>query len=136
MTNEEAIKILNTYDVNFHNEEGHKIRADKICEACDMGVKALEQTQWIPVKYHEATKEEIEENGYPFDICYIFDNVMPCDEQEILVTVKGRSGKSYVEKDTCYADDGYYLDSGYDWLTDVVAWRELPEPYKAESEGE
>lgn len=98
-------------------------------------MEVREMSEWIPIKYHEATKEEIEENGYPFDICYIFDNVMPCDEQEILITVKGRSGKSYVEKDTCYADDGYYLDSGYDWLTDVVAWRELPQPYKAESEG-
>ncbi len=129
MTNEEAIELIKVAQAEVEWDCPMDYTA-----AFDLAIKALEQAQWIPVKYHEATKEEIEENGYPFDICYIFDNVMPCDEQEILVTVKGRRGKSYVEKDTCYADDGYYLDSGYDWLTDIVAWMPLPEPYKAESE--
>lgn len=95
--------------------------------------------EWIPVKYHEATEQEIEENGYSEDVCYILDNLMPNDEEEILVTVKSTSRKTgkttyYVRQDTCYLDDGFSLDSGYDWITDVIAWKPLPEPYKEESE--
>lgn len=102
--------------------------------------RLLEQEKWIPIKYHQATEEEIEENGYSDDISYVFDNIMPSDGEEILITVKCENkttGKPtyYVEKDTCYYDDnGFYLDIGYDWITDVVAWREMPEPYKVESE--
>ena len=92
--------------------------------------RLLEQEEWIPVKYHQATEQEIEENGYPFDVCYIFDNIMPCDEEEILVTVAGRSGKRYVNQDTCYYDDGYSLDSGYDWITDILAWKPLDKPWE------
>ena len=89
-----------------------------------------EQTLWIPIKYHEATEQEIKENGYPFDVCYILENPMPSDEQDILVTIKTKKNNLYVVKDVCYFDDGFHLDSGYDWLTDVVAWMPLPEPYK------
>ena len=41
-----------------------------------------------------------------------------------------------IELDECYSDDGctFSLDSGYDWIDDVVAWMPLPEPYR-ESEG-
>lgn len=81
---------------------------------------------WIPVKFRPLTDEEQKE--YP-DYCYMADSQMPDDGEEILISTKyGR-----VEKDECGFDDGYYLDSGYDWQTDIVAWMPLPEPYKAES---
>lgn len=59
---------------------------------------------------------------------------MPYDEQRILITTKG----GFVELDECYSDDGctFSLDSGYDWVDDVIAWCELPEPYKAEGSEE
>ena len=88
--------------------------------------------KWIPVKWHEITDEERKENDYPKDwVCYL-DSIMPYDGQRILVTTKG----GYVELDECYSDDGrtFSLDSGYDWVDDVIAWMPLPEPYKAESE--
>lgn len=82
---------------------------------------------WIPVKWHEITDEERKENDYPKDwVCYL-DSKMPYDGQRILVTTKG----GYVELDECYSDDGrtFSLDSGYDWVDDVLAWMPLPEPY-------
>mgnify|MGYP006967165538 FL=1 len=83
---------------------------------------------WIPVKAHPATDEEQESSP---DIDYWFDCEMPDDEQEILVTVKHKNWIS-VEKDVCYVDSCYGLDSGYDWLDDIIAWMPLPEPYKEE----
>jgi len=81
---------------------------------------------WVPVKAHPATDEEQESSP---DIDYWFDCEMPDDEQEILVTVKHKNWVS-VEKDVCYVDSCYGLDSGYDWLDDIIAWMPLPEPYK------
>ena len=93
---------------------------------------------WIPVKWHKLTEEEKAEEGYPEDWAVHIDSLMPDDGQEILLTVKytnRRTGSTeyYVEKDTCFNDgDGYYLDSSYDWIDDVIAWMPLPEPYKGE----
>lgn len=86
------------------------------------------QNKWIPVKWHEITDEEREREGYPKDWACYLDNIMPYDGQRILITTKG----GFVELDECYSDDGctFSLDSGYDWIDDVIAWRELPEPYK------
>lgn len=88
--------------------------------------KADAAPKWIPVKAHPATEEERESRP---DIDYWFDCEMPDDEQEILVTVKHKNWIG-VEKDVCYVEDSYGLDSGYDWLDDVIAWMPLPEPYK------
>lgn len=137
MTREEALEILNTYDVNFHNEDGKKIRADKICAALDMAIEALKAKtdDWIPVKWHAITEEERKQEGYPDDWTVLLECPLPNDGDEILITLAGRGGKNYVEKDTCYVDDGWHLDSGYSWVDDVIAWMPKPEPYKAESEG-
>jgi len=78
---------------------------------------------WIPVKFRPLTNEEQEE--YP-DYCYMADCPMPDDGEEILVSTKYGT----VEKDECGFDDGYYLDSGYDWQTDIAAWMQLPKPYE------
>ena len=91
----------------------------------------MDQANWIPVRWHEITKEEREKEGYPEDWGVHLDCPLPCDGDEILVTVKSHGG-NYVEKDVCYVDEGWYLDSGYDWVDDVIAWMPLPEPYKEE----
>ena len=70
--------------------------------------------KWIPVKYH-----------YIEDGVYHIDGPLPADGQEILITIDG----GIVDYDTCYVDDGYYLDGGRDWR-DIIAWMPLPEPYK------
>lgn len=90
----------------------------------------IEYSMWIPVKWHTITDEEREREGYPKDWACHIDNIMPYDGQRILITTKG----GFVELDECYSDDGctFALDSGYDWVDDVVAWMPLPEPYTAE----
>lgn len=87
--------------------------------------KPHNDTRWIPVKYNVMTEEERKAGGFSNDIVYYLDCKMPDDEQEIIVT----DGK-YVWADTCIVDDGFALDSGHDWIEDVIAWMPMPEPYK------
>lgn len=84
------------------------------------------EPHWIPIKWHYITDEEREESGYPKDWVYYIDCEMPENGQEIIVTTK----HGYVEKDVCYLDDGYSLDSGWDWIDDIVAWMPVPEKYR------
>ena len=83
------------------------------------------EQRWISVKYHVMTEEERKAGGFSNDIVYYLDCKMPDDEQEIIVT----NGK-YVWVDTCIVNDGYTLDSGHDWIEDVIAWMPMPEPYR------
>ena len=102
-----------------------KAKAIELLEKAETNHPAIPDS-WIPVKAHPATDEERESSP---DIDYWFDCEMPDDEQEILVTVKHKNWIS-VEKDVCYVDSCYVLDSGYDWLDDIIAWMPLPAPYK------
>ena len=95
-------------------------------EALDIAIKALEEYQeWISVKYHNITDEEREKEDYPDEWKYYLDSPMPDDREEILIT----TNTGNVEEDINYIEDGYYLDSAYDWLIDVAAWKPLPKPY-------
>ena len=51
MTREEAIKIIDCYDINFYDLSGEKIPAYKLAEAFDMAIEALSaeavQGEWI-----------------------------------------------------------------------------------------
>lgn len=49
MTREEAIKIIDCYDIGFYDLSGEKIPADKLAEAFDMAIKAL-QTELVQCK--------------------------------------------------------------------------------------
>lgn len=86
--------------------------------------------EWIPVKWHEITDEEREREGYPKDWVYYLDCEMPQDGQEILVQAKNGE----IGWDVCYEDDGFSLDSGWDWKDDIIAWMPLPEPYEGGDE--
>ena len=106
----------------------------EVTDQCISAMKATNRLlKWIPVKWHEVTDEEREREGYPKDWACHLDSIMPYDGQRILITTKG----GFVELDECYSDDGctFALDSGYDWIDDVVAWMPLPLPYKQEAEG-
>lgn len=119
-----------------NNAAGDKKARERLEELADLLAELKdrrEKEKWIPVKWHNITEEERE--GYPKEWLTLMDCLMPDDDQEILITTKHvskRTGKTtyYVEKDQCYIDEGFSLDSGYDWIDDVVAWRPLPEPYK------
>ena len=96
--------------------------------AYEMAIEALLEDKWIPIQYHEITEEEREREGYPNDWVYFLDCVMPQDDQEILVQTKNGE----IRWDVCYEEDGFILDSGWDWIDDIVAWMPLPKPYKVE----
>ena len=81
---------------------------------------------WIPIEWHEITEEEREREDYPKDWVCFLDCVMPQDNQEILVQTQNGE----IRWDVCYEEDGFILDSGWDWIDDIVAWMPLPKPYK------
>lgn len=82
-------------------------------------------SNWIPIKWRDTTDEDgIDKEKYPI----FMDCPMPNDGDEILITLKNGE----VLEDTCFDDDGYYLDSGFDWVDDVKAWMPKPEGYKGE----
>lgn len=87
---------------------------------------SAEVVGWIPIEWHEITEEEREREGYPKDWVYFLDCVMPQDDQEILVQTKNGE----IRWDVCYEEDGFSLDSGWDWKDDILAWMPLPKPYK------
>lgn len=91
------------------------------CERVEKIRAKRPQGEWIPVTMRPI--EEEEKIDFP-DATFMFDCLMPEDGQQILI-----STKYGVEFDTCFADDGYYLDSDRDW-EDVYAWQPLPKPYK------
>lgn len=95
------------------------------CMRTEATRKTVTEQRWIPVKYHVMTAEERKAGGFSNDIVYYLDCKMPDDEQEIIAT----NGK-YVWVDTCIVNDGYALDSGHDWIEDVIAWMPMPEPYR------
>ncbi len=123
---------VNPQHTDVKIQKMQELEQAEIQKAYELG-KAEDPNKWIPVKWHEITDEEREREGYPKEWACHLDSIMPYDGQRILITTRG----GYVELDECYSDDGctFSLDSGYDWVDDVVAWCELPEPYKAESEG-
>jgi len=146
----EQDKLCKRYDdasgySRSHNEDIRTTDA-KRCEKCVEDHRQLaewlkdykrlkkQEPKWTPVKWHEITDEERRENDYPKEWACYLDSIMPYDGQRILITTKS----GYVELDECYSDDGQILslDSGYDWVDDVVAWMPLPQPYESqESEG-
>ena len=91
---------------------------------------SVEVVGWIPIEWHEITEEEREREGYPKDWVYLLDCVMPQDDQEILVQTKNGE----IRWDVCYEEDGFILDSGWDWIEDIVAWMPLPKQYKENGE--
>ena len=112
-----------------NTRDGAYFSKNNISKIVELLLTDLEQDEkengWIPVKYHQISEKERAEESISNDIRYMLDCKMPDDGQEILVT----NGES-TWQDTSFIDcNGYYLDSGYDWI-EITAWRPLPEPYK------
>jgi len=125
----EALRTCQTY--LFHTYDPDK----KISlESAEFEIEQLPSAQpeqrWIPIKWHDCTDADREKYGFSEEAVAVFDCEMPCDNQSILVT----TSHGYVNQDVCYIDEGFSLDSGWDWIDDVIAWMPLPEPYKGEQE--
>ena len=126
MTREEKVTDLiqmYSYFGQFSNEQ-----SKRHCESLQSAISALEsQHEWIPFKDREMTEEERE--IYP-EGCRLLDGPIPDDGQRILITVKYKGHES-VQYDEFYLDgNGVGLDSGYDLITEAIAWQNLPEPYE------
>lgn len=89
--------------------------------------------RWIPFKTRPLTDEEKKE--YPYYV-YMLDCQLPENGQRILVNVKLWNGHESVQMDEYYDDDGSYLDSGYEIVSEATAWMPLQEPWKGEQESE
>jgi hypothetical protein len=79
--------------------------------------------EWIPFEVTEADEEEREAYGF----AQMLRGKLPEEDEEILVTyLNGHVGEDV------FMRDGYecYLDSGAEFVLDVVAWMPLPEPYR------
>lgn len=113
--------LLSEYDRQHQGPPGG---ARKIIE------EAPSAEQWIPFTSHEPDAKEKEMYS---DYEYVLDGPLPEDGQRILVTI-ACAGHERVQEDEFYSDDGCYLDSGYDLISEAIAWMPLPKPYRKEDE--
>lgn len=120
MTNREAIEIIQER-IDFANKEFLEKHVSEYVEALKLAVKALEQTEWIPITYRDADEDEQEDGAI-----YMLTCPLPEEGEEVLVS----SGK-YIRIDTMCYDKGWYFDS-YGDIRDVDAWIPLPKPYRSE----
>lgn len=132
MTKEEAIKIIDCYDIGFYDLNGEKIPADKLVEAFDMAIEALKaQENMIPLDGEDimfVTTEEYKEHEW-----------IPVSERP--PEEKGKYIISYTYGvDIAEYNPDMYRDSI--WSRDnilfkhnsVIAWMPLPKPYREEIE--
>ena len=127
-----AIDAINKAFERVFAWDGTSPLGDKVLENVPSAQPEQPEQRWIPFKTRPLTKEEKEEHP---ECDGILDCKLPDDGQRILVSVSVRGHES-VQYDEFYTDDGSYLDSGYEIGTEATAWMPLPEPYKAESEGD
>lgn len=119
------------FDENILGRDDYEYGRYQMHEFCTNIVRNQPSTgEWIPVKWHEIKDAEREEEGYPKEWAVILDCEMPLDEQEILVTTQWGT----VSLDVCCEDGEFSLESGWDWMEDIVAWMPLPKPYKGEKD--
>ena len=115
-----------------------KEEADKMMEGLADG--RLVMVEWHPVKTRPLTDEELR---YYYDTYgsdsipeYMLEGPFPEDDQMILIVypLKTANGiEMTVAVDTCVCDEyGHYLED-FDSFDNIVAWAELPKPYKGES---
>ena len=126
----DAIKKLCTMMVDCFDAD------EEVIDAIRTTINEIPSTEaaqkWIPIKWHEITEEEREREGYPKDWVVHIDCDMPSDGEEILVQTK----RGYIGLDICYEEGEFFLDSGWDWIEDIVAWMPRPKPYRKDGEEE
>ncbi len=87
----------------------------------------LNANKWIPVTYRESDEEERQ----MYDTEWVYDCVLPDDEQDVLIATKYRQ----VVMTTFYIDveNGCWFE-GYENRGDVLAWMPLPAYKESEEE--
>lgn len=120
---ERMIKVM-TKEMAIHNLYALKQRTRALSnhEALDMAIKALDQTSWIPVS--ELPKKSGE---------YLLDS----EDFGIFVGDYDADMKGFGWWREDYEDDPdtiLCIDREFIEFEGILAWRELPQPYRAESE--
>lgn len=84
-------------------------------------------SEWIEIKYHEATEKDKQLYG---DECkFVWDCPLPNNMEEVLITDQcGELGIA----EFCIGEGSYFWP--YDDIDDVVAWMPLPEPFEREED--
>ena len=124
-------EVFENIIINLENEvlksSGNMTRTYAFEKTIEIVKQAAEgyNNGWIPVKYHVITDKEREEKCISEDIAYYLDCKMPDDGEQIIVT----DGEN-MWSDICFVDICYSLDSGHDWINDIVAWRAMPAKYQ------
>ena len=126
MTNEEAIKILNT--VLFFGK--CDCQMEEIKECLKMAIEALKKSSWVPITYRDMTEEEKEyfDVEFEFDEAKILDCNLPEIDEEVFISHRGS-----VYTDIFHNDRGIVYFEDVD-IEDVDAWMPLPKPYEKEAE--
>ena len=109
MTREEAIKILWIH-------KSKSIYVNSIAKAIDMAIEALKAQEWIPVS--ESPKQEKKE--------YLIQTDTGC------ICVCRWTNVNHFQTDL--TTDWHWHIYDIPRHSKIVAWKESPEPYKAESE--
>lgn len=128
MTTEQAKKILYKQWQEFLE---NNLDYAGVSDAYKMAFEALERSRWIPTA--ERLPEMHKEDG-------LLEKYVEERSDEVLVTIKDNNNGSVVTHSKCELWDGKWHGDIFKWLDaskcnyTVTAWRELPEPYKAESE--
>jgi Protein of unknown function (DUF551). len=126
MTNEEAAKILKLERDSWRMNPRLKVD-QRLYDAFDVAIKALDQTRWIPVS--ERLPEKNGECLVTVSFHFCGEIVFKCS----FATDLHKVDEYEFPEHKC----GFYgIDS--EWgsyeINDVIAWMPLPEPYKEESE--
>ncbi len=80
---------------------------------------------WIPITYREPTQEEKDDYyiKHGWELCYVLENEMPSDGQEVLVSCSGIVSKDVFDKNSYYGFEKMAIE-------DVDAWMPVPKGYK------
>lgn len=137
MTNEEAKNWLNKLYARADITDAYGDMEDMqpYSEAVDIAIEALEQTRWIPVS------ERLPEDLEPVNITWVNHEPEPyyhdIKDRNFVATGIYYRGQWYWYSTTCADYLGEYGSNEIDKVDDaveIIAWRELPQPYKGESE--
>lgn len=88
-----------------------------------IGVEPSAQ-KWIPITYRKSTQEEKDDYyaQHGEELCYVVENEMPLDGQEVLVSCGG------IVSEDVFDEDSYDFESMF--IEDVDAWMPKPKSYK------
>ena len=127
MTREEAIKIIDCYDIGFYDLSGAKIPADKLADAFDMAISALSEESKVD-NAENPKCDLISREEAKAEIRKRFPDLI--DRIEINTVLNELPSVSIQPK--TIANNCDLISRA---MEDVIAWQPLPKPYEAKMKG-